>query len=241
MPSGERASPEERWLRQPPDAMAALSLRLAHERFALILDDLRRLPSSRPLVAEGTPLLPALVAPQLDSPDRAVWLLPSDEFERARLAERAGAAFVGLADPERARLNRIERERAVCRALERETAERGLRTLIVDGSRDVGAVAAVVERRFAPALESVAPLDPPDRPRLRRFENAAVFHNLAALLGPSAEAEYAFSCECERLGCTERVDATMVAFAAVLAAGEGRQLVAPGHGSSPAGATTTRS
>jgi hypothetical protein len=38
--------------------------------------------------------------------------------------------------------------------------------------------------------------------------------------------------ECERLGCTERVDATVAAFAAVLDAGEGRHLVAPGHGSS---------
>jgi hypothetical protein len=94
----EAMTPEERWVTTAPAEMVELSLNL--ERGPMIVDDLRRLPASPLVLAEGSTVLPELVASGIADQARAVWLIPTAELGRARLEERTGVA-AGASSPRR--------------------------------------------------------------------------------------------------------------------------------------------
>ena len=128
----ERLGPVERW-REPTAGLVAMSLH--RERGPMVLDDLATLPE-RPLVlAEGT-ALPAYAADAA----RAVWLLPTSEFQDAQLAAR------GTSDGH-ARLYRALRE-----VLAAEAREHGLPAVTVDGSGPVEDTVRRVEAVLAGPL-----------------------------------------------------------------------------------------
>lgn len=77
----EALTPADRWS-APPAALLAMSLHA--ERGAMIADDVRALGPGPLTVVEGTPVTPDTVP----DPGRAVWLMPSPELQRRRLAER---------------------------------------------------------------------------------------------------------------------------------------------------------
>jgi len=61
---------------------------LHHERGPMITDDLRALPRWPLTIAEGTPVTPPAAHAYGRAHGRSVWLLPTPEFQRARLRER---------------------------------------------------------------------------------------------------------------------------------------------------------
>src|SRR4249920_1458759 len=71
----EALTPEERW---QPGPAELLELWLHAERGPMVVDDLRGLPASPLVVAEGS----ALAASAVADPSRAVWLLPTADFQR---------------------------------------------------------------------------------------------------------------------------------------------------------------
>ncbi len=136
----------------------------------MVVDDLRALPRSPLVVAEGSPLSAAAVQDR----SRALWLIPTPEFQRARLAERrlsggARGLFLLLAD-----------------TIEREARKHIMPILVVDGERGVAATLAAVERHFRTALaegplaETIAA-----RRGLLRGANAAVVAQVPRLLRTS--------------------------------------------------------
>ena len=60
-----------------------MKLNLDFERGPMTVDDLRRLPAAPMVVADGSTILPELVAQGHARRDRAVWLLPTFERHRA--------------------------------------------------------------------------------------------------------------------------------------------------------------
>jgi predicted kinase len=96
----EAMTPRERWVATSPAEMVDLSLNL--ERGPMIVDALRALPAAPLVVAEGSTVLPDLVASGIADRSRAVWLAPTRDLQRARLEER-GAEPEGDADARRAR------------------------------------------------------------------------------------------------------------------------------------------
>jgi hypothetical protein len=211
----EAMTPDERWVSATPAEMAAVSLE--SERGSMILEDLKRLPASPLILVEGTPLLPTLVAAELIEVARAVWLIPTAEFERARLEERAAPADVS--DPQRAQENRIQRELIMRLEIERLATELGLVTMTVDGSRTVEEMAAAVELLFADALaagpraETVS-----ERRRLIRDANQTIASQLVthfARMPASGDADsyaYPFACECGDPRCEAVVELAAAAF-----------------------------
>jgi hypothetical protein len=214
----DRATPDERWLAQPPEELAAWSLELNAGRFRMILEDLAVLPETPGIVVEGTPLLPWLVAPHLPSPRHAVWLVASPELARNRLLERPPlAGFVGSSDPERASEQRIARERVFADAVADAARDLGLPLVPVDGSRGLDATVAAVEEVLALArLPRAATSE--ERTALRREENAALVRHarLHQEAHPTAktfdEATYDFACECGASGCDATVRLTVPAY-----------------------------
>jgi hypothetical protein len=134
----ESMTPQQRWMQSTPAEMLEMSLHA--ERGPMVLEDLRVLPHSPLVVAEGSTLPAQAVSDGIADRSRAVWLLPTDDFQRALLAARASPAGP-------AALYRLLRDR-----IAREASEHGAPTLLLDGSLDLEATVAAVEERFAAAL-----------------------------------------------------------------------------------------
>ncbi|MFJ2769830.1 hypothetical protein [Streptomyces sp. NPDC087300] len=196
----ERLTPDERWSR-PPDELLAMSLH--HERGPMVAADLRALPGTPGTVAEGTPVTPGVAG----AGDHSLWLMPTPEVQRARLAERGIAPGV-------AALYRLLLEE-----IEAEVADAGARTLAVDGTRSVADTFAEVEKLFAAALATGSPAaSGAERARLERYANRAVVRQHAAYFarpwtaGDLASTVRSFACECGRAACEAEVPLALADF-----------------------------
>lgn len=196
---------DERWLRLPA-ALADDFLAISRERLPLIMDDLATLGPGPTVVVEGPQLLPALLAPILNGPEHALWLLPTFEFGRRGVTQRG--EVVPSSEEAAASINRYERDVLVTELLRQQAVDLGLRTIEVDGSRTLNETVQVVMealRELPNGLRCAE--DGRQREQIRRRENEVVAHQLAAYwrdmgrdVMPDAP-EGPFSCECLQLGC----------------------------------------
>lgn len=149
----DRLDAEARWLGSSPEVMASDTIASWTERCAMAFDDLLALPATPRIIAEGQGFFPATIAPLLDDPRRAVWLLPTERFKRASVARRGKLAGMPLSDLARARENLIARDLLMGRIVEDGCRSLGLTLLHVDGTRDLAAMAERVAAHFGPFLE----------------------------------------------------------------------------------------
>jgi hypothetical protein len=145
----DRMTTEQRWLGSTPEAMARDTIACWSERFAMALDDLLAMPRTLAIVAEGPGMFPELVAPLIDKPHQAIWLVPSEPFKLASVARRGKPGNRhDTSDPERATRNLTQRDLLMTAHVRRTAAEHNLRIIEVDGSEGIEAVAALVESHF---------------------------------------------------------------------------------------------
>ncbi|HEX5502422.1 MAG TPA: hypothetical protein VFW96_07340 [Thermomicrobiales bacterium] len=153
----DRMSPEERWVAQTPEVMARETIASWTERFGMALDDLRAMPASPRIVAEGPGFFPECVAPLLTDRGKAIWLAPSEAFKRASVERRGKpGARHETSDPERATRNLIGRDLLMGEHVREQARALGLIVYEVDGAVDLASVAALVEAQFAPWLAAPA-------------------------------------------------------------------------------------
>jgi hypothetical protein len=149
----DRMTSEQRWVEPSPEAMARATIASWMERFGMALDDLLALPATTPIVAEGPGFFPECVAPLIDDPCQAVWLVPSEAFKRDSVIRRGKPGTRHeTSDPERATRNLIARDLLMGEHIRRRARELGLTVYTVDGTRDLDAMTALVEAHFAPRL-----------------------------------------------------------------------------------------
>ena len=212
----EAMSPEARWTTLAPAEMLELSLHA--ERGQMIVDDLRQLPTTPLIVAEGTPVSPEVISAGLAERSHAVWLLPTPEFARARLRERGRA-------PGPAQLSLLLAE-----TIAQDVRAHGAPTLTVDGSRGLREMTDAVEEHFAGALAAgprAASLN--ERRALLREANAAIEAQVRAYYarpwadGDADSVVRTFVCECGTPDCEASVELPLRALA-------GESPLAPGHG-----------
>jgi 2-phosphoglycerate kinase len=122
---------DERWLNRSPETMFETFHWFRGEGFPLIVEDLLAFPDGTPVIAEGFRLLPHLVVPMLAEANHAVWLLPTPAFREAALESRGSLWEIPnkTSNPERARLNLIERDRMFTDRLTLETERLNCRTI----------------------------------------------------------------------------------------------------------------
>ncbi|TDD30182.1 hypothetical protein E1287_29740 [Actinomadura sp. KC06] len=151
--------PDQTWVNTTPEDMATETLAGFPVRFEWALDDLRSLVSGHPIIAEGWGLRPELVAPIIDSPRRMVVMVPTQAFRDRQLRELPRDATIGhdVSDPERARRNRLERDRLVADDAVRSARHLGIRVIEVDGSSNATAIADIVADHFSPYLPPRSP------------------------------------------------------------------------------------
>ncbi len=205
----EAMTQEERWAESTPAEQLELSLHA--ERGPMIVDDLRRLPRSPLTIAEGSPVSPAVVSAGIAVPSHAVWLIPTVEFQRARLSESGWPMELAL---------------LLASTIESDAAEHGAPVLPVDGSRGVDELATAVEARFAAALaEGPCAQTAAERLALLRYANDAVVSQCLAYLarpwttGTAESMVRTFVCECDDPECDAAVELSVAAFQRAAAVG----------------------
>jgi DNA polymerase III delta prime subunit len=201
-----------RYTMDPTVAPAELfAMSLHRERGPMIVDDLRAMPSSPLVVAEGTPVSPSLGA----EPGRSVWLIPTPAEQEARLKERDGQA--------------IELYRLLAGEIEREVREHHAPFLEIDGTRGIDETVTAVEELFAEALAQGPRAETPEERRallregnLAQVEQVRAFYARPWANGEADEVERLFICECGDTACTADATLTVAAVAAAPA-------LSPGH------------
>jgi 2-phosphoglycerate kinase len=125
---------DERWANRFPETMLETFHWFRGEGFALIVEDLLRLPREPRVIVEGFRLLPHLVKPLLTVPGHAVWLLPTPEFRQAAFDSRGSLWEIAgkTSDPERALHNLLERDRMFTERLHEEATRLELCVIEVD-------------------------------------------------------------------------------------------------------------
>lgn len=146
---------DETWVELPVWKLVEATLAYSRERIDLIAEDLRAVSARGVVVAEGFQLTPEVVAPLIESPRQAVWLIPTHRFRQEILLRNppAWASPNRTSDPERAQAHRIERDWLLTERVRQQALERGLRVVDVDGTQTIDEVCAAVEKHFEPYLQ----------------------------------------------------------------------------------------
>src|ERR1700730_17425391 len=100
----------------------------------MVLEDIFSLPKHKSVLVEGTALLPRQVARVLSRPSRALWLIPTADFQRAHYSERdwVRAILAQCSKPEEAFHNWMERDIRFAHWIEEEVNATHLPLLTVD-------------------------------------------------------------------------------------------------------------
>jgi hypothetical protein len=137
-------------LARPPEWQAERELAFYREQFDFLLAEWARLPADRPAVVEGADLLPDLLQ-QIGVPmNRAVWMVPTAQFQLRHYAMRewVPAYLEGCADPEQAFRNWMQRDVLFAQHIRELADEMGGRVIVVDSRESLEEAAGIVERHF---------------------------------------------------------------------------------------------
>ena len=143
-------SSDEIWLPPVVEQVARVQA-IYGEEFAMILDDLRALPTDRPILAEGAALMPSLVLPYLAQRQQAIWITPTPGFQRTHYAQRPWIYDVlrACTDATQAFQNWMARDEAYAALINDQATAAGLRLLQVDGQQTSDALTVLVAAWFA--------------------------------------------------------------------------------------------
>lgn len=141
---------DEIWL--PPVAEQVARVQAIYkEEFAMILADLRALPTNRAILAEGAALLPRLALPYLAQRQQAIWITPTPGFQRTHYAQRPWIHDVlrACTDAGQAFQNWMARDEAYAAWINDQALGAGLRLVLVDGQQTSDELTAQVAAWFA--------------------------------------------------------------------------------------------
>ncbi|MEO7859571.1 MAG: hypothetical protein ABIU05_03865 [Nitrospirales bacterium] len=140
---------DEVWMR-PVDVLVTHELAFYREEFELVIEDLLAMPLSTPIIAEGASLLPECIAPILSHPNKAIWVVPTEEFQLKEYARREWVEDIlsQCRDPQQAWQNWMGRDVGFARVVAEHATAQGLRVIEVDGSQSIEEHAKMVAEHF---------------------------------------------------------------------------------------------
>lgn len=144
-----RLSSDAFWMR-PLAQQLSEKIQSYQEEFPLIMADLLTFSKTKPVVAEGTALLPGLVAPLLSSPHQAIGLVPTPEFQVKCYLQRMWVKeLVAKATyPEHTFALWMQRNVHFAAYVAQEALAHDLLAIQVDGSRSLEEQMLMVEQHF---------------------------------------------------------------------------------------------
>lgn len=119
------------------------------EDFAFVLSDLARM-GEKAVVVEGNQLLPALVAPLLKNSHRAIWIVPTEQFQWEHYSKREWIhdLLQETENPGAAFHNWMKRDALFAARVKEEAEARELMLLEVDGSLNLEQSFTLLEQHF---------------------------------------------------------------------------------------------
>lgn len=150
----------ERWLK-PVAQLTADATACYAEHFAFILEDVREAvvagESKRPLLVEGSALLPSLVSQHVPDLHHALWLVPSPAFQRRHYSQRPWIKEVlaDCPDADRAFDGWMARDQAFANQVAEAAQSLGLRVERSDDSRTIAEQAAIIAAWYGWRQENI--------------------------------------------------------------------------------------
>ena len=140
---------DEVWM-HPVDYLVEREIAFYREEFELIIEDLLAMPTDTPICAEGAALLPECVAALGIDPRRAIWVVPTEEFQRREYGRREWVAEIlaQCSQPEQAWQNWMGRDAGFARAVALQAERLGFAVLEVDGGASVESNSTLVASHF---------------------------------------------------------------------------------------------
>jgi len=141
---------DEIWGR-PVEVLLQDEIAVYREEWNMIVNDLLALPDDLPIIAEGAALLPERVQAVLFARRRAIWIVPTETFQREAYALRGewvGEILAQCTQSEHAFEHWMARDAAYARWVSRGARQLGLRVLTVSGAQSIDDNAAIVEAHF---------------------------------------------------------------------------------------------
>jgi uridine kinase len=138
---------DELWL-LPVVKQVERAVQLYYEEFDFVQADLRKF--AHPVIAEGAALLPERVAPLLNASSRAIYLVPSEDFQRYHYDKRDWAKDVvaKTSKPAQAFENWMQRDARFALEVKRQALSLGLPVITIDGTESLEAIEARVLEQF---------------------------------------------------------------------------------------------
>lgn len=142
-------TPWEQLWAQPSQILFEQAVIAYSEHLRFVFEDLEHIPGK--VIVEGTSLLPDCIKPLLIDDSQALWMVPTDYFQRTTYPIRG--PFVSqimnqCRDPEQALTNWMDRDVAFARWIEQRTASLDLTCIMVDGATSIAENAAFVSDYF---------------------------------------------------------------------------------------------
>ncbi len=134
-------------LARPPRWQASREVSFYREQFDFLLEEI---PSAPRVLVEGADLLPELLR-RIDVPmERAIWVVPTPDFQLSHYRRREWVApyLTDCAHPARAFANWMRRDILFAEHVRQRAAELGGTVIVVDGSRSVEEIAGMVGDHF---------------------------------------------------------------------------------------------
>jgi hypothetical protein len=137
------------WMRPVPIQVAA-EIDIYREEFGMIVEDLLALPKSIPILAEGAALLPDCVSEILLNRRQAIWIVPTEPFQRTHYARRTWIHEIlsQCRDPRQAFQNWMDRDVAFAKWVAERAAELELELITVNGALTIVQNTEIVEKHF---------------------------------------------------------------------------------------------
>lgn len=139
----------QRWM-QPVENLVRDVIKCYREHFSLIIEDVLGFPKDKPLLVEGTALLPQEVSKVLSKRNNAIWLIPTADFQREKYSQREWIYEIlkQCDNQETAFQNWMERDAAFADFIINEVERLNLEWLLIDGSKTIEEYATSVAKHF---------------------------------------------------------------------------------------------
>jgi len=142
---------DDLWMQSDEQLMEEV-IRCYSEHFELAVEDLKAMPKSKRIIAEGNVFMPDKVVDLLAHPKQAIWLIPIREFLFDTYRSKRPGMVDGItktcADPEQAYLNWMNRDASFSEWVEKRSRIHDLQVLTVTGEQSITKIAERVADYF---------------------------------------------------------------------------------------------
>lgn len=143
--------PEDEFWMRPVEQQVIEEVAFCEEEFSMVIDDLLKLSKDRAIIVEGTLLLPKLVTRVLKSLRSAIWVIPTEEFQRKYYPNRGSwvnEILKQCRDPKQAFENWMQRDIKFAKLVEEQCVEQKLYFFRVDGTKTIADNTKIIEKWF---------------------------------------------------------------------------------------------